>query len=212
MSREYLLLYSLDPGDCIRGGARTDPSPRAGIGKQEGPCWHWVSFSRSSVMHACMRRDSNDNNDKDEVSVADHRSVPGCQGVCHNNSCLIGPVLLCMRRGGNDGDLFSPASLAYTLGSVSVPSLASVYNEFALKKHMDTSVHEQNFFLYFYGACFNLLGVFGVMAFARLSWADVFRGHSLVSAARRRQPAYRATGVRMLRERQRAPGLRGVAF
>ena len=42
------------------------------------------------------------------------------------------------------------------------------------------SVHEQNFFLYFYGAAFNLLGVFGVMAFSRLSWVDVFRGHSLV--------------------------------
>ena len=41
-------------------------------------------------------------------------------------------------RGGSDGDLFSPASVAYTLGSVTVPSLASVYNEFALKKHMDT--------------------------------------------------------------------------
>jgi hypothetical protein len=26
-----------------------------------------------------------------------------------------------------------------------------VYNEYALKKHMDTSVHLQNFFLYFYG-------------------------------------------------------------
>jgi hypothetical protein len=26
------------------------------------------------------------------------------------------------------------------------------------QKHMDTSVHLQNFFLYFYGACFN--GVF----------------------------------------------------
>jgi hypothetical protein len=35
------------------------------------------------------------------------------------------------------------AAVACTLGSVTVPSLASVYNEFALKKHMDTSVHEQ---------------------------------------------------------------------
>lgn len=39
-----------------------------------------------------------------------------------------------------------------TLGTVTVPSAASVYNEYALKKHMDTSVHLQNFFLYFYGA------------------------------------------------------------
>lgn len=35
---------------------------------------------------------------------------------------------------------------------------ASVYNEFALKKNFDTSVHLQNFFMYFYGAIFNLVG------------------------------------------------------
>ena len=76
--------------------------------------------------------------------------------------------------------MFSTVAIAYTLGSVTVPSLASVYNEFALKKHMDTSVHEQNFFLYFYGALFNLLGVFGTMAFGGLSWSAIFHGHSKV--------------------------------
>lgn len=55
-------------------------------------------------------------------------------------------------------DLFSPVAILYTLGSITIPSLASVYNEFALKKHMETSVLLQNFFLYFYGACFNLVG------------------------------------------------------
>lgn len=35
-----------------------------------------------------------------------------------------------------------PAVL-YTLGTVTVPAAASVYNEFALKKHMDTSIHLQ---------------------------------------------------------------------
>ena len=35
------------------------------------------------------------------------------------------------------------AAVLYTLGSVTIPSLASVYNELALKKHMDTSVHLQ---------------------------------------------------------------------
>lgn len=35
-----------------------------------------------------------------------------------------------------------PAALC-TLGTVTVPSAASVYNEFALKRHMDTSVHLQ---------------------------------------------------------------------
>ena len=77
--------------------------------------------------------------------------------------------------------MFTTAAIVYTLGSVTIPSLASVYNEFALKKHMETSVHEQNFFLYFYGALFNLLGVFGVMAFSNLSWSAIFYGHSKVS-------------------------------
>ncbi len=76
--------------------------------------------------------------------------------------------------------MFTTAAIVYTLGSVTIPSLASVYNEFALKKHMETSVHEQNFFLYFYGALFNLLGVFGVMAFSNLSWSAIFYGHSKV--------------------------------
>jgi drug/metabolite transporter (DMT)-like permease len=51
-----------------------------------------------------------------------------------------------------------PAALC-VLGTVTVPSAASVYNELALKRHMDTSVHLQNFFLYFFGAAFNLAGV-----------------------------------------------------
>ncbi len=76
--------------------------------------------------------------------------------------------------------MFTTAAIIYTLGSVTIPSLASVYNEFALKKHMETSVHEQNFFLYFFGAMFNLLGVFGVMGFSHLSWSAIFYGHSKV--------------------------------
>ncbi len=94
----------------------------------------------------------------------------------HNRGIVLGS--LC--RGGKDGDMFSSVAIAYTLGSVTVPSLASVYNEFALKKHMDTSVHEQNFFLYFYGALFNLLGVLATMAFGGLSWSAIFHGHSKV--------------------------------
>ena len=95
--------------------------------------------------------------------------------------CLLPGCSWC--RGGG-GDLFTTAAIIYTLGSVTIPSLASVYNEFALKKHMETSVHEQNFFLYFYGAVFNLLGVFGVMGFSHLSWSAIFYGHSKVSPAR----------------------------
>jgi len=64
--------------------------------------------------------------------------------------------------GSKYADMMSPAALMYTLGSVSIPSLASVYNEFALKKHMETSVLLQNFFLYFYGAVFNFIGLVGM--------------------------------------------------
>jgi hypothetical protein len=68
----------------------------------------------------------------------------------------------------------------YTAGSVIIPSMGSVFNEFALKKHMDTSVHLQNFFLYFYGACFNFLFV-GIMLVATGdSFASVFQGYSAV--------------------------------
>jgi hypothetical protein len=47
----------------------------------------------------------------------------------------------------------------YTLIFVTVPSLASVFNEYALKSQFDTSVHLQNLFLYGYGALFNLLAI-----------------------------------------------------
>ncbi len=65
-------------------------------------------------------------------------------------------------------DIVSPAAVLYTLGSITIPSLASVYNEFALKKHMETSVLLQNFFLYFYGACFNMFGMLGMSAIGGL--------------------------------------------
>ncbi|KAH9734124.1 CMP-sialic acid transporter 3 [Citrus sinensis] len=47
----------------------------------------------------------------------------------------------------------------YTLIFVTVPSLASVFNEYALKSQYDTSIYHQNLFLYGYGAIFNFLGI-----------------------------------------------------
>lgn len=75
---------------------------------------------------------------------------------------------------------FIPAALC-TLGTVTVPSAASVYNEFALKKHMDTSVHLQNFFLYFFGACFNLGGVLVCQWWKGLTMTEMFAGQSWVT-------------------------------
>lgn len=47
--------------------------------------------------------------------------------------------------GGANPDASAPLipAILCTLGTVTVPAAASVYNEFALKKHMDTSVHLQ---------------------------------------------------------------------
>lgn len=120
-------------------------------------------------------------------------------------------------------------------GSVTVPSAASVYNEFALKKHMDTSVHLQNFFLYFYGACFNALGVLGVCAFKRQGLAELFGGQTrvtavlivnnaaqvtaraaclclrLCAAARFRAPAFPAWGAPLERRREPRPSMARLA-
>lgn len=85
------------------------------------------------------------------------------------------------RDSGKSG-FVAPAAIAFTFGSVTVPSLASVYNEAALKRQMDTSVHLQNFFLYFYGALFNMLGS-GVMLFVRQQpLSGMFDGLGKVSA------------------------------
>lgn len=97
--------------------------------------------------------------------------------------------------GGTPFDM-SPAAALVTLGTVTVPAMASVYNEcapfpctqrgtavcmmhnmkaslptcrYGFKKDMDTSVHIQNFFLYFYGFLVNAAGVL-------LSWGTARRG------------------------------------
>ncbi|EFN56541.1 hypothetical protein CHLNCDRAFT_22063 [Chlorella variabilis] len=85
----------------------------------------------------------------------------------------------CGKDGG--GDVFSPLAILYTIGSITVPSLASVYNEFALKKHMDTSVLLQNFFLYFYGMCFNLVGLLLMMATGHMRPGHMLQGFRAVT-------------------------------
>ncbi|XP_059449261.1 CMP-sialic acid transporter 2 [Corylus avellana] len=61
---------------------------------------------------------------------------------------------------------------------VTVPSLASVYNEYALKSQYDTSIYLQNLFLYGYGAIFNFLGILGTVIFQGPSSFDILQGHS----------------------------------
>ncbi|URE28434.1 UDP-sugar transporter protein [Musa troglodytarum] len=62
----------------------------------------------------------------------------------------------------------------YTLVFVTVPSMASVYIEYALKSQFETSIYLQNLFLYGYGAIFNFLGIIGTVIIKVLSTAVVF--------------------------------------
>ncbi|PIM99479.1 putative UDP-galactose transporter [Handroanthus impetiginosus] len=66
----------------------------------------------------------------------------------------------------------------YTLIFVTVPSLASVFNEYALKSQYDTSIYLQNLFLYGYGAIFNFLGILASAVFKGPSSFDILEGHS----------------------------------
>ena len=72
------------------------------------------------------------------------------------------------------------AAILYTVGSITIPSLASVYNEMALKKNMDTSVHIQNFYLYFFGLLFNMVGLGLLVVLGHQSVSELFTGHSKV--------------------------------
>uniref|UniRef100_A0A0D9W6K2 CMP-sialic acid transporter n=1 Tax=Leersia perrieri TaxID=77586 RepID=A0A0D9W6K2_9ORYZ len=74
---------------------------------------------------------------------------------------------------------FNPATVKMLSNlKVTVPSLASVYNEYALKSQFDTSIYLQNLFLYGYGAIFNFLGILGTVVFQGPESFDILRGHS----------------------------------
>ncbi|CAO2821684.1 unnamed protein product [Amaranthus hypochondriacus] len=66
----------------------------------------------------------------------------------------------------------------YTLIFVTVPSLASVFNEYALKSQYDTSIYLQNLFLYGYGAIFNFLAIIGIALVKGPSSFNILEGHS----------------------------------
>ncbi|XP_050241854.1 CMP-sialic acid transporter 3-like isoform X1 [Quercus robur] len=66
----------------------------------------------------------------------------------------------------------------YTLIFVTVPSMASVFNEYALKSQFETSIYLQNLFLYGYGAMFNFLAILGIAIFKGPGSLDILQGHS----------------------------------
>ncbi|XP_076948161.1 CMP-sialic acid transporter 3-like [Bidens hawaiensis] len=66
----------------------------------------------------------------------------------------------------------------YTFIFVTVPSMASVFNEYALKSQYDTSIYMQNLFLYGYGAIFNFLGIIGTVIIKGPESFDILQGHS----------------------------------
>ncbi|KAF5820061.1 putative nucleotide-sugar transporter [Helianthus annuus] len=61
---------------------------------------------------------------------------------------------------------------------VTVPSMASVFNEYALKSQYDTSIYMQNLFLYGYGAIFNFLGIIVTVIIKGPESFDILQGHS----------------------------------
>ncbi|GMY13835.1 CMP-sialic acid transporter 3-like isoform X4 [Fagus crenata] len=61
--------------------------------------------------------------------------------------------------------LVATGAYLYTLIFVTVPSMASVFNEYALKSQFETSIYLQNLFLYGYGAMFNLIAILGIAIF-----------------------------------------------
>ncbi|GAQ80976.1 udp-galactose transporter [Klebsormidium nitens] len=68
-----------------------------------------------------------------------------------------------------------------TLLTLTIPSTASVYNEYTLKKNFETSVHLQNLFLYSYGLAFNLLGLVAFVLAKPRDGRSVFAGHSAMT-------------------------------
>lgn len=66
----------------------------------------------------------------------------------------------------------------YTIIFVTVPSMASVFNEYALKSQFETSIYLQNLFLYGYGAFFNFLGIIGTVIINGPGNFDILQGHS----------------------------------
>ncbi|KAB5515910.1 hypothetical protein DKX38_026558 [Salix brachista] len=66
----------------------------------------------------------------------------------------------------------------YTLIFVTVPSMASVFNEYAMKSQYDTSIYLQNVFLYGYGAIFNFLAILGTVVVKGPSSFNILEGHS----------------------------------
>lgn len=65
-----------------------------------------------------------------------------------------------------------------TLLFVTVPSLASVYNEYALKSQFETSIYLQNLFLYGYGAFFNFVAILVMTIFKGADGLNILQGHS----------------------------------
>ncbi|XP_057840391.1 CMP-sialic acid transporter 5 isoform X2 [Cryptomeria japonica] len=66
----------------------------------------------------------------------------------------------------------------YTLIFVTVPSLASVFNEYALKSQFETSIYLQNLFLYGYGAFFNFIAILIMTIYKGANGFNIFQGHS----------------------------------
>ncbi|GMY18907.1 CMP-sialic acid transporter 3-like isoform X1 [Fagus crenata] len=74
--------------------------------------------------------------------------------------------------------LVATGAYLHTLIFLTVPSMTSVFNEYALKSQFETSIYLQNLFLYGYGAMFNLIAILGIAIFKGPGSLDILEGHS----------------------------------
>ena len=72
------------------------------------------------------------------------------------------------------------AAIICTAGTLVVPSSASIFNEWALKRNTETSIHLQNFFLYLFGLLLNTVGLVVVSVRDGRPIASLFAGQSKV--------------------------------
>nr|CAN64000.1 hypothetical protein VITISV_020509 [Vitis vinifera] len=105
---------------------------------------------------------------------------PATMKMLNNLKALVIAVLskIIVRRSIASGLPMVMGVYLYTLIFVTVPSLASVYNEYALKSHYDTSIYLRNLFLYGYGAIFNFLRIMATAIVKGPSSFDILHGHS----------------------------------
>eukprot|EP01025_Chloroclados_australasicus_P014606 TRINITY_DN16866_c0_g1_i1.p1 TRINITY_DN16866_c0_g1~~TRINITY_DN16866_c0_g1_i1.p1 ORF type:complete len:303 (+),score=4.82 TRINITY_DN16866_c0_g1_i1:84-911(+) len=74
-------------------------------------------------------------------------------------------------------DILTLSSLICSVAYVGVPASASVFNEVMLKRQYNTSIHQQNLILFFFGSLANFCSILYSIYFSRtMRWTTEFQG------------------------------------